>query len=99
MPEWEEMMATACAVQNMYIQATKFDDLGCYWSSWKEEWKNSDDCKEFLNMDEGDRCLGVFVIGHLDSDLRLEDRRVRRPAQDSVEWRLDNGEKAIPNPF
>ena len=36
MPEWEEAAATACAVQNMHLQACAQPGLACYWSSWHE---------------------------------------------------------------
>jgi nitroreductase len=31
-PEWEEIAATAMAVQNMYLTCTA-NNVGCYWSS------------------------------------------------------------------
>ncbi len=60
-PEWEEISAVACAVQNMWL-TTQAYDLGAYWSSpgtiEKEEMRS------FLNLKEGERCLGFFYIGH-----------------------------------
>ena len=32
--EWEEAAATSCAVQNMHIQSTVYNNIACYWSSW-----------------------------------------------------------------
>ena len=33
MPEWEELAATAAAVQNMHLMATSLGAAG-YWTSW-----------------------------------------------------------------
>lgn len=41
-PEWEEMCAVACAVQNMYLMATSLGVAG-YWSSWET---GARECKE-----------------------------------------------------
>jgi len=59
-PEWEEVAAVACAVQNLWLSLGQYD-LGGYWSSpgfvcgkygqWPEAAAN-------------ERCLGIFYIGH-----------------------------------
>jgi nitroreductase len=33
-PEWEEISACACAVQNMHLMATALPEVCGYWSSW-----------------------------------------------------------------
>merc|ERR1712217_556603 len=73
MPEWEEAAATACAVQNMYIQATAFSGLACYWSSWHDAARDSSDMKDFLSMAEEDKCLGIFIVAACRQN--LPDRR------------------------
>ena len=67
--EWEEAAATACAVQNMWIQACEaFPGLACYWSSWHEAARDSREMAAFLGTDfsAGDRCFGFFVVATVD---------------------------------
>merc|ERR1711871_1639807 len=61
LPEWEEAAATATAVQNMHLQSTKFPSLACYWSSWHDAARDSDEMKQFLKMESNeDKCMGFF---------------------------------------
>lgn len=85
MPEWEEAAATACAVQNMYIQASDFPGLACYWSSWHDAARDSAEMKGFLGMGDEDKCLGFFIVSACRED--LQDRRRRRFEDVAVEWR------------
>lgn len=66
-PEWEEIAATACAVQNMYLMATSLGLAG-YWSSWNIVGRDSDAMAKCLGIstEAGDRCLGFFCIGSSD---------------------------------
>lgn len=62
LPEWEEIAATAMAVQNMWLTCTELG-IGAYWSSpglisYMDE---------FFDMAEGERCLGFFYLGNYDS--------------------------------
>ena len=85
-PEWEEAAATACAVQNMHIQATSFPGLACYWSSWHDAYRDSEEHKRFLGMGGEDRCLGYFIVAA--SKPHLKDKRSRSAATHMcVEWR------------
>lgn len=59
LPEWEELAAVAMAVQNMWLTATAYD-LGSYWSS-PGLIKHLDD---FLKLEEGERCYGLFYVAH-----------------------------------
>ena len=86
MPEWEEMCATACSVQNMHLMATSMG-IGGYWSSqtWcKEAWE-SEDVREYLNISQEDKLLGAFTIGEVNPSTKF--RSTRRPILDSVEFR------------
>lgn len=64
LPEWEEIAATAMAVQNMWLTASSLE-IGSYWSS--------PSVKDFLHklvaMEEGERCLGFFYMGKYDNEL------------------------------
>ncbi|MCB0557547.1 MAG: nitroreductase [Lewinellaceae bacterium] len=58
-PEWEEVAAVACAVQNMWLSCTAHG-IGCYWSSPRSILE----ANEFLDLKEGERCLGLFYMGY-----------------------------------
>ncbi|MBI5915248.1 MAG: nitroreductase [Bacteroidetes bacterium] len=60
-PDWEELAAVACAVQNMWLTCTAYG-IGSYWSTPKAALEG----KEFLNLSEGERCLGLFYMGYHD---------------------------------
>lgn len=58
LPEWEEIAATAMAVQNMYLTATAYE-IGCYWSTPGM----INHLGEFLQLDENQKCIGLFYLG------------------------------------
>jgi nitroreductase len=57
-PEWEELAAVACAVQNMWLVCTEMN-LGCYWSSPSAIIGTPD----ILQLQAGETCLGLFYLG------------------------------------
>lgn len=77
-PEWEEIAATAMAVQNMWLCCTEMG-IGCYWSS-PELIAYMDD---FLPMNEGEKCLGFFYMGYYHGELP---EQVRKPIADKTVW-------------
>ncbi|CAL8471567.1 g11109 [Coccomyxa elongata] len=85
MPEWEEVCAVACAVQNMWLSMTAHGAAG-YWSSWYTEARESLDVKQFLGLDEEDKCMGVFMVGHC-ADPGCY-RSKRQSIADKVTWRV-----------
>jgi nitroreductase len=85
-PEWEEAAATACAVQNMHLQASAQPGLACYWSSWHTAARDSEMMSDFLGMGPEDRCLGVFIIAACEPDLKCSRRRKPETHLDT-EWR------------
>ncbi len=60
LPEWEEIAATAMAVQNMYLTATAHN-VGCYWSTPNI----ISHLGEFLQLEENQRCYGLFYLGNI----------------------------------
>lgn len=78
LPEWEELAATAMAVQNMWLYCTEMK-LGCYWSS-PGLIKYMD---EFFDLNEGEKCLGFFYLGYYDEALP---EGTRQPMDEKVEW-------------
>ncbi len=77
-PEWEEVAATAMAVQNMWLCCSEMG-IGSYWSS-PGLIKHMG---EFLNLAAGETCLGFFYMGHYDDELP---EVTRRPIGDKVVW-------------
>ncbi len=71
-PEIEEIAAVACAVQNMHLTAAAHG-LGGFWSSPAVVY--TDAMRSFLEMPEGDRCLGLFYLGWPQEGLELASRR------------------------
>ena len=64
LPEWEEIAATAMAVQNMWLCATELG-VGAYWSSpGLIRYMH-----EFFDLSAGERCLGFFYLGYYDEPL------------------------------
>lgn len=63
-PEWEEIAATAMAVQNMWLTAHDMG-IGAYWAS-PGILKYMD---KFIQMEDGEQCLGFFYLGKYDDEL------------------------------
>lgn len=59
--EEEEVMAMACAVQNMYLTCAAYG-LGGFWSTGAAV--TGDGMRAFLGLDAADRCLGLFYMGY-----------------------------------
>ena len=78
LPEWEEVAATAMAVQNMWLCCTDMN-LGCYWSSPGL----IQYMYEFFDFKEGEKCLGFLYLGYYDDALA---EGVRQPISNKVEW-------------
>ena len=78
LPEWEELAATAMAVQNMWLCCTDLG-IGCYWSS-PGLIKYMD---EFFDLADGEKCLGFFYLGYYDEELPSMERG---PIDEKVEW-------------
>jgi len=79
-PEIEEVMAVACAVQNMYLTCTAYG-LGGFWSTPK--FMSLTDTNEFLGLGEKDKCLGFFYIGYPSTDWP---KGQRKPIEYVTEW-------------
>ena len=57
-PEWEEIAATAMAVQNMYLTCTAHG-VGCYWGTPGFMFQ----LKDFLQLEDSEQCYGLFFMG------------------------------------
>jgi nitroreductase len=58
-PEWEEVAALACAVQNMALTAEALN-VGAYWSSPDLIYGLND----YLELSENEKCFGLFYMGY-----------------------------------
>jgi nitroreductase len=81
-PEIEETVATACALQNIYLALDNYGIAGylstgavCY----------SDSMRMFLGLKNGDRCLGFFQLGIPMDDLKQYPRK-RISIDEKMEW-------------
>lgn len=79
-PEWEEIAATAMAVQNIWLSASAYG-IGAYWSS--PSTIKSLACQTFLNLGERQRCLGFLFMGYH----QMPEQEAKRTAiQEKTEW-------------
>eukprot|EP00959_Pyramimonas_sp_CCMP1952_P399673 8374009-Pyramimonas_sp.AAC.1 len=84
-PEWEEMAACACAVQNMHLMATSLG-VASYWSTGGP--LDSPKLLDFFGLtEEGDRCLGLFHVGMAAKEKVQAYRATRGPIDKKVTWR------------
>ena len=79
LPEWEEIAATAMAVQNIWL-ASKTLQIGMYWST--PAFKDS--LGELIVLDKGEKCLGFLYLGRFYEDLPLLERQ--SSIENKVEW-------------
>ena len=77
-PEWEEIAAFACAVQNMALTAESLK-IGAYWSSPG----TIAQLPAYFEMEDNERCFGLFFMGFHNEQPRLAKRT---PIADKVRW-------------
>jgi nitroreductase len=79
-PEWEELGAVFCAVENMYLTATAYG-IGCYLSTGGVT--NFEEAKDFFGLGKDDKLLGFLNIG-MPKDTLPEGRR--KSIEEKVKW-------------
>ncbi|WP_448139344.1 nitroreductase family protein [Sphingobacterium siyangense] len=77
-PEWEELACTAAAVENMWL-ATHSLNIGGYWATPGL----INHLGGFLNLEENQKCIGLFYLGHHQSEAR---EPIRTPIADKIRW-------------
>lgn len=81
LPEIEEIEATACAIQNMFLTVTAYG-LGCYLSSAGITY--FEEAKPYFDLGSNDRLLGFLYIGYVAKpDIAVSKRGSIR---DKVKW-------------
>lgn len=78
LPEWEELAATAMAVQNMWLMCTALE-IGSYWSSPGSISK----INEFTSLEEDENCYGIFYMGKLEGETHSSERK---PISEKVQY-------------
>lgn len=78
-PEWEEIAAVACAVENMWLYACN-NGLAGYWST--PGFISS--IGELVDLEANQRCLGIFYLGK--TDLGPSDSRKRKDVEEISRW-------------
>lgn len=78
--EVEEIGATFCAVQNMYLTATAYG-VGCYLSTGGITY--FEEAKEFFGFEKQDRLLGFLNIGIAKT---VNSKGNRKPVEEKVKW-------------
>jgi len=79
-PEIEEIIAVACAIENMYLSVTAYG-LGGYLTTGGVTYKES--AKSFFGLGEEDKLFGFFYIGHVAVP---SPAAKRQPLEDKVVW-------------
>jgi nitroreductase len=78
--ELDEMLATACAVQNMHLTCTAYG-LGAFWATGAA--LTGEGMRDFLGLGAQDRCLGLFFVGYPSIPWP---KGYRKPYPDLVRW-------------
>lgn len=80
-PEWEELAAVSCAVQNMALTAESLQ-VGAYWSSPPL----IDYLGPFLGLSDQEKCIGLFYMGYHQADVKPANRSA---ISEKVTWMED----------
>ncbi len=81
-PEWEEIAALACSVENMWLYACN-SGLAGYWSTPFFK----DLIGDFVDLEENERCLGLFYLGK--TDIEIPDNRERKSIKEISRWIIE----------
>jgi len=89
MPEWEEICATACSVQNIHLGITGLNNCGGFWSShtWCKHARDSTEFKKFLGLEPEDRVFGAFMCGKVAAGKTFKSARSQWKTK--VSYRVD----------
>lgn len=81
LPEWEELAAVSCAVQNMWLSATSLG-FGSYWDSSPATITYG---KKHVNLEKEEQFLGIFFMGYVKENIPHA-RRKRKPLSKKLSW-------------
>lgn len=80
LPEWEELGAVFCAVENMYLTAAAYG-VGCYLSTGGIT--NFEEAKALFGLGADDKLLGFLHVGMPKGELPAGKRR---PVEEKMTW-------------
>lgn len=80
-PEIEEVAATACAVENLWLAATA-QNIAVYWGSGGMTYSPA--MQDYLGLRDEDKVMGFLYLGYTEEAPRTG-RRVK-PLEDKVKW-------------
>lgn len=80
-PEWEEIAAISCAVQNMWLTCTALD-IGCYWDTAIATIQY---CDTILDLKPNEKCLGIFYMGYISDTLEKGNRKRKSLSKKMIE--------------
>ncbi|WP_343604061.1 nitroreductase [Fluviicola sp.] len=79
--EEDDFAAVACAVQNMHLTATA-QGIGAFWAT--PGVIKFDSFSEFLGLEKGQRCIGLFYLGYPSIEWP---KGQRKPIEYVTEWK------------
>lgn len=80
LPEWEELGAVFCAIENIYLTATAYG-VGCYLSTGGIT--NFEEAKSFFGLEKDDKLLGFIHVG---VPKAIPTQGKRKPVQEKTKW-------------
>lgn len=80
-PETEEIIATACAIENIYLSISAYN-LGGYLSTGGITY--IEEAKHYFNLESADKIIGIFYLGCIENIANPVSQR--QPVQQKVEW-------------
>ncbi len=83
-PEYEEILAVGCAVQNLHLAAQALG-IGCAWST--PGYVNHPNIRALLGLRGSAKCFGFLYLGYLEEECQL--RSVRKPIEEKIKWVRD----------
>jgi nitroreductase len=81
-PKQEDLVAAACATQNMYLSLKAYDVAG-YLSTGDVCYQQA--MRDFLGLEEEDECIGFLTLGIADESAKPRSSK-RIPASEKTEW-------------
>ena len=78
-PEWEELCAVACSVQNLWLSSSALG-IGGYWSSPK----SIENMGELISLNPGEKCIGIFYMGYTENGAFESDQI--GPISQKLDW-------------
>ena len=80
LPEWEELAAIACAVQNMWLTCTAMN-IGAYWDTSIATMEYG----KRVRLKESEKFLGIFFMGYPKEGIEVHQRK-RKPLSEKLSF-------------